>query len=59
MSSTEENEKSNMKVCVITLSYYRKDGSSKSCLKNMFDMLKKQTYKNFELIFEKLKVRIN
>jgi len=38
-----------LKVAVITLSYYRKDGSSKSCLKNIFDMLEKQTYKNFKV----------
>ena len=35
MSSTEENEKSNMKVAVIVQSYYRKDGSSKKILMEM------------------------
>lgn len=39
--------KNNLKIAVITQSYYRKDGSSESCLKNMFDMLEKQTYKDF------------
>jgi len=43
-------ENNNIKVCVITQSYYRKDGSSKSCLKQMFDMLEKQTYKNFKVL---------
>lgn len=42
-------ENNNIKVCVITQSYYRKDGSSKSCLKQMFDMLEKQTYKKFKV----------
>lgn len=42
-------ENNNIKVCVITQSYYRKDGTSKSCLKQMFDMLEKQTYKNFKV----------
>lgn len=49
MSNTEENEKSNMKVAVIVQSYYRKDGSSKGCLQNMFKMLEAQTYKKFKV----------
>lgn len=48
MDGASEN-KDNLKVCVITQSYYRKDGSSKNHLKNTFDMLGKQTYKNFKL----------
>jgi hypothetical protein len=38
-----------IKVAVITQSYYRKDGSSKKCLQNMFKMLEAQTYKNFKV----------
>ena len=49
MSSTEENEKSNMKVAVIVQSYYRKDGSSKKILMEMFKMLEEQKYKNFKV----------
>lgn len=45
----DPDNKHNLKVCISTQSYYRKDGSSKSCLKNMFDMLEKQTYKNFNV----------
>lgn len=37
------------KVAVITQSYYRKDGSSKSCLGDIFNMLEKQTYKDFKI----------
>lgn len=39
----------NLKVAVITLSYYRKDGSTKRNLQNMFKMLEEQTYKNFKV----------
>jgi len=39
----------NIKVCVITQSYYRKDGTTKDCLKQMFNMLENQTYKNFKV----------
>ena len=48
MDNTSVN-KNKLKIGVITQSYYRKDGSSKSCLKNMFDMLEKQTYKDFKV----------
>lgn len=44
---TETN--SNVKVAVVTQSYYRKDGSSKRHLNSMFDMLKRQTYSNFKV----------
>ena len=53
MDGASEN-KDNLKVCVITQSYYRKDGSSKNHLKNVFDMLGKQTYKNFKLFIDDL-----
>ena len=39
----------NLKVAVITQSYYRKDGSTKRNLQNMFKMLEEQTYKNFKV----------
>lgn len=39
----------NLKVAVITQSYYRKDGTSFHILKNMFDMLRKQIYKDFKV----------
>ena len=48
MDTTSVN-KNNLKIAVITQSYYRKDGSSESCLKNIFDMLEKQTYKEFKV----------
>ena len=38
-----------LKVAVITQTYYRKDGSTKSHLRNMFKMLKSQKYQNFKL----------
>jgi len=39
----------NIKVAVCTQSYYRKDGSTKKYLQNMFKMLENQTYKNFKI----------
>ena len=39
----------NFKVAVCTQSYYRKDGSTKKCLQNMFKMLESQTNKNFKI----------
>ena len=39
----------NIKVAVCTQSYYRKDGSTKKCLEDMFRMLECQTYKNFKV----------
>lgn len=38
-----------LKIAVITQSYYRKDGSSFNILKNMFNMLEKQYYKDFKV----------
>ena len=38
-----------IKVAVITQSYYRKNNSSKSFLKKIFNMLEKQTYKDFKV----------
>lgn len=48
MNNTLVN-KNKLKIAVITQSYYRKDDSSKSCLKNIFDILEKQTYKDFKV----------
>lgn len=39
----------NVKVAVVTQSYYRKDGSSENHLRSMFSMLKHQTYNNFKV----------
>ena len=38
-----------IKIAVCTQSYYRKDGSSKKHLQNMFKMLEAQTYKKFKV----------
>ncbi len=49
LKNNGNESKKSLKVAVITQSYYRKDGSSKKCLQNMFKMLEAQTYKNFKV----------
>lgn len=49
MNESSLSHNSYLKVAVIVQSYYRKDGTSKKILQDMFKMLEAQTYKKFKV----------